>query len=38
MGNLTVQEYGSTNPGLYLLTGFNKDYRYRMFSFQIYHG
>lgn len=37
-GNLNVQAYGSSNPGLYLLTGFNISYQKRMIFMQVYHG
>ena len=37
-GNLNVQTYGSSNPGLYLLTGFNVSYQKRIIFMQIYHG
>lgn len=37
-GNLNVQTYGSSNPGLYLLTGFNVNYQKRAIFMQVYHG
>lgn len=36
-GNLTVQQYGTSNPGLYLLSGFNVDYQKRAVIMQQYH-